>query len=127
MGGIIPVHVLMFLPAILMGIIGGVLGATFTLLNVRIVRQRAALINRVHGPAAKKFLKMLEPVIIMVRAISMLVTRLSPSCRRHIARHFELQRLQIELSGPRVVCFCLHVLVLIVVCVFLFLYSTQMT
>ena len=76
-GSMTPVHVLMFLPAILIGIIGGILGATFTLLNVRIVKQRAQLINFVHRPAAKKFLRMLEPAIIMVRALSPLITRIS--------------------------------------------------
>ena len=64
-----PVHVLMFLPAIVVGILGGILGATFSMLNVRIVKQRAKLVNFVKRPAAKKFLRMLEPVIIMVSAV----------------------------------------------------------
>jgi len=74
MGSMTPVHVMVFLPAILIGIIGGVLGSTFTLLNMRIVKQRTQLINLVRRPATKKFLKMLEPVIIMVRAASTLIT-----------------------------------------------------
>jgi len=75
MGVMIPVHVLMFLPAILMGIIGGIMGATFTLLNMRIVKQRMQLINLVSRPAAKKFLRMLEPVIITVSALLALVNQ----------------------------------------------------
>ena len=56
----------MFLPAILVGIIGGVLGATFTLLNMRLVKQRSQLVNFFSRPAAKNVVRMLEPVIIMV-------------------------------------------------------------
>ena len=67
MGSMLPVHVIMFLPAIVLGIIGGVLAATFTLLNIRIVKQRSYLISLVHRSATKKFLRMLEPVVIMVR------------------------------------------------------------
>ena len=69
MGVMTPVHVLMFLPAILVGIVGGVLGSTFTLLNMRIVRQRVQLVNFFRRPAAKKIVRMLEPVIIMVSAV----------------------------------------------------------
>ena len=88
MGSMTPVHVLMFLPAILVGIIGGVLGATFTLLNVRIVKQRTQLINSVRRPAVKKFLRMLEPVIIMVRTLSSFVTRsLDVGEKQHDVRH----------------------------------------
>ena len=69
MGFMTPVHVVIFLPAILIGIVGGLLGATFTLLNMRIVKQRTVLINFIKRPAAKKFVRMLEPVIIMVSAV----------------------------------------------------------
>jgi len=69
MGVMTPVHVVIFLPAILIGIVGGLLGATFTLLNMRIVKQRTVLINFIKRPAAKKFVRMLEPVIIMVSAV----------------------------------------------------------
>jgi len=68
MGIMIPVHVMMFLAAIPVGMIGGVLGAIFSTLNVMIVKKRAQVINSVHHPAAKKFLQMLEPVVIMVSA-----------------------------------------------------------
>jgi len=61
-----PVHVIMFPVAILVGSVGGLLGAAFTALNINIVKRRARLINSVRRPAAKKFLRMLEPVIIMV-------------------------------------------------------------
>ena len=67
MGVMTPVHVLMFLPAILIGIVGGVLGATFTALNIRIVKQRAKLVKYVRRSTAKRLLRMLEPVTIMVR------------------------------------------------------------
>ena len=66
MGSMTPVHVIMFPAAILVGIVGGILGAAFSLLNMRIVKKRARLINNVRRPAARKFLRMLEPVVIMV-------------------------------------------------------------
>ena len=61
-----PVHLTMFPAAILVGIIGGVLGAIFTVINLFIVKKRAQFFDWVRHPAAKKFLRMLEVVIIMV-------------------------------------------------------------
>jgi len=79
MGSMLPVHVIMFLPAIVVGILGGVLGATFTVLNMRIVKHRSYIISLVHRSTTKKFLRMLEPVVIMVRAVFEFITTVS--CR----------------------------------------------
>ena len=50
----------------MVGVGGGILGAAFSVLNIRIVKLRTRIINAVRPSAAKKFLRMLEPVIIMV-------------------------------------------------------------
>ena len=75
MGSMTPVHVLIFPAAILVGIGGGLLGVAFSVLNIWIVKKRTHLINSVRRPAAKKFLRMLEPVVIMVSVVNGLVIK----------------------------------------------------
>ena len=66
MGSMTPVHILMFPAAILVGIIGGFLGAIFTMINISIVKLRARLISAARSIHLKRFIRMIEPIIIMV-------------------------------------------------------------
>lgn len=65
-GDSISVNVLMFLPAACLGIIGGLLGAVFTISNLKISRLRRRLLSRIRKPIVSKFLRFVEPPIIMV-------------------------------------------------------------
>ncbi|EDV26598.1 uncharacterized protein TRIADDRAFT_54760 [Trichoplax adhaerens] len=61
----IPVNILAFLPAIIIGIIGGFLGALFTFLNLKFARARLYVVNLFKSTWAKKLVRILEPTIIM--------------------------------------------------------------
>ena len=56
----------MFAPALLLGIVGGVSGAMFTVLNLKISRLRWRLLSTIKTPLAQQFVRCLEPTIIMV-------------------------------------------------------------
>jgi len=66
LGNTIPVNVIMFLPAALLGFIGGILGAVFTIANLKVSRIRRRLIARVKQPFVQNILRCLEPPLIMV-------------------------------------------------------------
>ncbi|KAK2191553.1 hypothetical protein NP493_51g02024 [Ridgeia piscesae] len=65
-GNAIPVNVIMFAPALLLGIVGGVSGAMFTVLNLKISRLRWRLLSTIKTPLAQQFVRCLEPTIIMM-------------------------------------------------------------
>jgi chloride channel 7 len=66
LGNAIPVNVIMFLPAMLLGFMGGILGAIFTITNLKISRFRRRVLGRVKRPLVQKMLRFLEPPLIMV-------------------------------------------------------------
>jgi hypothetical protein len=65
-GNAIPVNVIMFAPAMLLGLIGGILGAIFTITNLKISRLRRRLLAKVHSASLQKLLRFMEPPFIMV-------------------------------------------------------------
>ena len=65
-GNAIPVNVIMFAPAMFLGIIGGLMGATFTILNLKIARLRRRLIHKLKKPSAQKVIRFLEPPVLIV-------------------------------------------------------------
>jgi len=67
LGSAIPVNVIMFAPAVLIGIIGGVLGAIFTILNIKMARFRRRILTRLRHAVAQKILRFFEPLVIVVR------------------------------------------------------------
>jgi hypothetical protein len=73
-GNTIPVNVIMFLPAALLGFIGGILGAVFTIANLKISRIRRRLIARVKQPTVQNIIRCIEPPFIMVRFIDINIT-----------------------------------------------------
>ncbi|ELU08671.1 hypothetical protein CAPTEDRAFT_215079 [Capitella teleta] len=66
LGNAIPVNVIMFAPAMLLGFIGGIFGAIFTILNLKITRLRRRLVSRIKPPFAQKIVRFMEPPIIMI-------------------------------------------------------------
>ena len=63
---LIAVNVIAVIPAILLGIVGGVLGSAFTQLNLLISRTRKRLLVRIKGKVAKNLVRMLETVGVLV-------------------------------------------------------------
>ena len=57
----------MFAPAVLIGIIGGVLGAIFTILNIKMARFRRRMFTRLRHAAVQKIVRFFEPLVIVVR------------------------------------------------------------
>ena len=62
----VDVNILMFIPTMLIGVIGGLLGAAFTILNLKITRYRKSILHKVGKDWAQKLIKLFEPCIIMV-------------------------------------------------------------
>ncbi|XP_045194209.1 H(+)/Cl(-) exchange transporter 6-like isoform X2 [Mercenaria mercenaria] len=62
----VDVNIVMFLPTLIIGIIGGLLGAAFTILNLKITRFRKTVLYKVKRDWAQKLIKLLEPCLIMV-------------------------------------------------------------
>lgn len=66
LGKKISIHICMFVPAMIVGLIGGVLGALFAIVNVHIGKLRKKILRGLrHKPLQKAFL-FLEPNVIMV-------------------------------------------------------------
>ncbi|CAH1786426.1 unnamed protein product [Owenia fusiformis] len=63
----IPVNVIMFIPAVALGVLGGLLGSAFTIMNVKICRTRIKLTEHViKKPLLQKTVSFLEPILITV-------------------------------------------------------------
>lgn len=60
------VNILTFIPSVLLGAIGGILGSLFTFINLKIARSRRQLLSKVNGPQKKKIIRFIEPCIILV-------------------------------------------------------------
>lgn len=60
-------NILAFLPAAILGVVGGLLGALFTFLNLKICRLRRYILGLIKNVWKQNALKILEPVLIMVR------------------------------------------------------------
>ena len=59
-------NVAIFLPCIVLGLVGGMFGALFTRVNVFIQKLRKRIISKVPGDKRKKTVRVLEVVIITV-------------------------------------------------------------
>jgi len=70
LGSAIPVNVIMFAPAVLIGVIGGVLGAIFTILNIKMARFRRRIFTRLRHVVSQKILRFFEPLVIVVRTVA---------------------------------------------------------
>nr|XP_009858717.1 chloride channel protein C-like [Ciona intestinalis] len=59
-------NILAFIPSAILGCIGGILGALFTFLNVKIARLRRRLLSKIKSQQNQKVVRFLEPCIIMI-------------------------------------------------------------
>jgi hypothetical protein len=64
----IPVNILAFIPAVILGVIGGFMGALFTFMNLKVARLRKRLLAGLNAKWKQNTARMVEPVIIIVRA-----------------------------------------------------------
>ncbi|XP_064648875.1 H(+)/Cl(-) exchange transporter 7-like isoform X2 [Lineus longissimus] len=62
----IPVNLMMFMPAVVLGIMGGVLGALFTVLNLKIRRIRRLINSKIKNKHLEKLNKFCETIVIMI-------------------------------------------------------------
>ncbi|ELU14762.1 hypothetical protein CAPTEDRAFT_132493, partial [Capitella teleta] len=62
----IPVNILAFIPAVILGILGGILGALFTFMNLKIARSRKRLLSRIEAKWKQNSFRMMEPILIIV-------------------------------------------------------------
>ena len=62
-------NILAFVPALILGVVGGLLGALFTFANLKVARGRKWLLGSIKNSLARNLLKLAEPVIIMVRIL----------------------------------------------------------
>ncbi|CAH3018540.1 unnamed protein product [Porites evermanni] len=62
----IGVNILAFIPTVILGIIGGLLGAAFTFIYLKIVRFRRSQIGKIKSVRWRNVAKISEPVLIMI-------------------------------------------------------------
>ena len=59
----------MFIPTAVIGIIGGLLGALFTILNLKMTRLRKKLLSSIQREWIQKLIRLFEPALIMVKLL----------------------------------------------------------
>ena len=62
----IAINLIAFLPAALLGGIGGILGSLFTFMNLKFARTRRRLLSKIEKPWLQNIMKMSEPLAIIV-------------------------------------------------------------
>lgn len=59
----------MFIPTVIIGVIGGVLGSLFAIINLKVARTRKRILAHLSKPWKQSLLRLLEPAVIMVSCI----------------------------------------------------------
>ncbi|XP_078602296.1 chloride channel protein B-like isoform X3 [Branchiostoma floridae x Branchiostoma japonicum] len=62
----IAVNIIAFVPAFVLGVLGGMLGSLFNFLNLKVARFRRMLLAKTSSYCGKRLLRMSEPVLIMI-------------------------------------------------------------
>lgn len=62
-------NIIAVLPAAVVGIVGGIMGAAFTFLNLKISRTRRNILSHVKSKRLQKSFLIAEPLLIMVKFI----------------------------------------------------------
>ncbi|XP_071784612.1 chloride channel protein C-like isoform X1 [Asterias amurensis] len=60
------VNIIMFLPTVVLGVVGGLLGGMFVFINLKLARLRQAFISKASKKWKKKSLKIMEPCLIII-------------------------------------------------------------
>nr|XP_039274350.1 chloride transport protein 6-like [Styela clava] len=63
-------NIIAFLPSAILGCLGGILGALFTFLNLKIARARRVLLSKIQTVWKKKVLRCVEPCIILLLMVT---------------------------------------------------------
>lgn len=63
---LLDMHVFAFIPTILLGMLGGLLGALFVSLNIKINKLRMRFFNSIPKSSVRKTSKLLETMLILV-------------------------------------------------------------
>ena len=66
----IQIHVLILVPAIVLGVVGGLLGAFFTRFNVWVVRNRKKMLSKIKSQNLQGFTRMLETILLVVSMVN---------------------------------------------------------
>ena len=66
----VDVNILMFIPTVVIGILGGGLGALFTIINLKIARVRRRFLSRMEAKWKQGLFRMVEPAFLMVSFVS---------------------------------------------------------
>ncbi|NXU76201.1 CLCB protein, partial [Oreotrochilus melanogaster] len=85
---LLDMNILAFIPTILLGMLGGLLGALFVSLNIKINKLRMQVSNSIPKSSLRKISKLLETVFILVRSILC-----SFSCQSGVWKKFSHTRL----------------------------------
>lgn len=67
---LLDMNIMVFIPSIILGIIGGLLGALFISMNMRVNKFRIKLFNLIKHPLIQKLSKLLEAILILVVTIT---------------------------------------------------------
>ncbi|XP_048253453.1 chloride channel protein C-like [Haliotis rufescens] len=67
------INILMFIPTVVIGVIGGVTGALFTIINLKLTRGRKRLLSWISRNWAQKAFRLGEPALIMVIVTTVVV------------------------------------------------------
>jgi len=59
-------HIAVFVPTILIGVLGGALGGVFTIINLKIARARKRILSSIASSQLQRLCRVLEPLIILV-------------------------------------------------------------
>lgn len=69
----IDINILIFIPTIVIGCIGGLLAALFTFLNLKMARTRKKFLSKIQSSLMQKFVRCFEPVVLMMIVTSVSV------------------------------------------------------
>lgn len=62
----VDVNILMFIPTVIIGVIGGILGSLFVVINLKVARTRKRILARLKDKWKQTVFRLIEPVLIMV-------------------------------------------------------------
>ena len=62
----VDVNIIMFIPTVIIGTLGGGLGALFTIINLKLARVRRRFLARMQAKWKRNMFRMCEPAVLMV-------------------------------------------------------------
>ncbi|GFR93927.1 chloride channel protein [Elysia marginata] len=63
----VDINILMFIPSAILGVLGGLLGSAFTILNLKMTRFRKRRLASISSPGLVKVIRLVEPALVMAR------------------------------------------------------------